>query len=85
MSLVQWELIFPVHLVVSFGPYESLMTLRTTMRLFNNGKITVPAPIRDELEICDGDLVEIEIQRVRQCDTGDENSTIDQASEEVDR
>ena len=61
------------------------MTLRTTRRLFNNGKITVPAPIRDELGICDGDLVEVEIQRVRQCNTGDENSTIDQASEKVDR
>lgn len=74
-----------MHLVVFPSPYMLLMTLRITKRLFNNGKITVPAPIQDELEICDGDLVEIEIQRVRQCNRDNENVAIDQADEEVDR
>ena len=38
--------------------------MRTTTRLFNQGKVTVPAQIRRALEIEDGDLVEIDVQPV---------------------
>lgn len=38
--------------------------MRTTVRTFNNGKVTVPVQIRDELGIQDGDLVEIEVSLV---------------------
>ena len=39
--------------------------MRTTARLFNNGKITIDAPIREELDLEDGDLVEIDVKAVR--------------------
>ena len=38
--------------------------MRTTMRLFSNGKVTVPAPVRNELGVEDGDLVEIDVRPV---------------------
>ena len=38
--------------------------MRATTRLFNGGKITVPAQIRRAFEIEDGDLVEIDVQPV---------------------
>lgn len=38
--------------------------MKSTVRLFANGKATVPAPIRDELGLEDGDLVEIDIRPV---------------------
>lgn len=40
--------------------------MKTTMQLFNGGKITVPAPIRRELGVEDGDLLEIDVQPVAQ-------------------
>lgn len=38
--------------------------MRTTMRLINNGKITIPSHIRDEYGLEDGDLVEADITPV---------------------
>ena len=38
--------------------------MRTTVRLFANGKVTVPVEIRNELGIDDSDLVELEVQPV---------------------
>lgn len=38
--------------------------MRSTVRLFANGKATVPAPIRDEFGLEDGDLVEIDVRPV---------------------
>ncbi|EMA44280.1 AbrB/MazE/SpoVT family DNA-binding domain-containing protein [Halococcus saccharolyticus] len=38
--------------------------MRATRRLINNGKVTIPVHIRDELAIGDGDLVEIDVQAV---------------------
>ena len=39
--------------------------MRTTTRLFNGGKVTVPAQIRRAFDIEDGDLVEIDVQPVK--------------------
>lgn len=36
--------------------------MRTTAKLFNRGKVTVPAQIRRALEVEDGDLVEIDVR-----------------------
>lgn len=38
--------------------------MRTTARLIANGKVTVPAEIRDELGLAKGDLVELYIRPV---------------------
>ena len=38
--------------------------MRTTTRLFNGGKVTVPAQIREEFDVEDGDLVEIDVQPI---------------------
>ena len=38
--------------------------MRTTARLINQGKVTIPATIRDELDVEDGDIVEIDVRRV---------------------
>jgi len=38
--------------------------IRTTTRLFNGGKVTVPAQIRMAFDIEDGDLVEIDVRPV---------------------
>jgi AbrB family looped-hinge helix DNA binding protein len=38
--------------------------MRTTTRLFNGGKVTVPAQIRKAFDIEDGDLVEIDVRPV---------------------
>ena len=35
--------------------------MRTTTRLINNGKVTVPSQIREEYGLSDGDLVEIDV------------------------
>lgn len=40
--------------------------MRMTSRLFNNGKVTVPAQIRRALDIEDGDLVEIDVRPVKE-------------------
>lgn len=40
--------------------------MKSTMRLFNNGKVTVPAPIREELNLEDGDLIELEVRPVEE-------------------
>lgn len=45
-------------------------TMRATARLYNNGKVTIPAQIRAALGINDGDLVEI---NVKQIDRGQNN------------
>lgn len=39
--------------------------MRATARLYNNGKVTIPAQIRDALDIDDGDLVEINVQQIK--------------------
>lgn len=38
--------------------------MRSTARLINNGKVTVPAQIREALDISDGDLVEIDVRPI---------------------
>ena len=38
--------------------------MRTTAQLVGNGKVTVPAQIRDALDVEDGDLVEIDVRPV---------------------
>jgi bifunctional DNA-binding transcriptional regulator/antitoxin component of YhaV-PrlF toxin-antitoxin module len=38
--------------------------MRTTRRLFARGKVTVPSTIREEYELEDSDLVEIEVKPV---------------------
>jgi len=40
------------------------VTMRLTQRLVNNGKVTIPVHIRDELDLEDGDLVELRINSV---------------------
>lgn len=40
--------------------------MRTTTKLINNGKVTIPAQIRRALEIEDGDLVEIDVQQIEE-------------------
>jgi len=42
--------------------------MRTTRRLFNRGKVTVPATIRDEYDLEDGDIVELEVRPVEKDD-----------------
>lgn len=39
-------------------------TVKHTGRLINSGKITIPAHIRDALDLEDGDLVEVSIDNV---------------------
>lgn len=38
--------------------------MRTTVRLYNSGKVTVPAQIRDALGVNDGDFVEIDVRPI---------------------
>jgi AbrB family looped-hinge helix DNA binding protein len=38
--------------------------MRTTARVIANGKVTIPATIRDVLDLEDGDLVEIDVRRI---------------------
>lgn len=38
--------------------------MRTTAQIINNGKVTVPAQIRQALGVKDGDLVEIDVRPV---------------------
>ncbi|MFC7230496.1 AbrB/MazE/SpoVT family DNA-binding domain-containing protein [Saliphagus sp. GCM10025308] len=38
--------------------------MRTTQRVYARGKVTIPAQIRSELEIEDGDLIELEIRTI---------------------
>lgn len=38
--------------------------MRFTAQLINNGKVTIPAQIRQVLEVEDGDLVEINVRSV---------------------
>jgi AbrB family looped-hinge helix DNA binding protein len=38
--------------------------MRTTAQLINNGKVTVPAHIREALGVEDGDYVEIDVKSV---------------------
>lgn len=40
--------------------------MRITARLFARGKVTIPAPVRDELDVEDGDLVELDVQTIRE-------------------
>jgi len=40
--------------------------VRTTTRLISGGRVTISQPIRDALELREGDLVEIEIQTIDQ-------------------
>lgn len=42
----------------------SYMRMRTTAKIVGGGKVTVPAPIRDALDVDDGDLVEIDVKPV---------------------
>lgn len=39
--------------------------MKATVRLFAKGKVTIPAPIREELDVSDDDLVEIDVQPAR--------------------
>lgn len=41
-------------------------TMRTTAQLINNGKVTVPAQIREEFDVEDGDLVEIDVRPIKE-------------------
>lgn len=38
--------------------------VRTTAQVISEGRVTIPRPLRSELAIEEGDLVEIEIRRV---------------------
>lgn len=38
----------------------------TTARLYNSGKVTVPAQIREALDVDDGDLVEIDVRPIEE-------------------
>ena len=38
--------------------------MKTTRRLFARGKVTVPSTIREEYDLDDGDLVELEVRPV---------------------
>ena len=40
--------------------------MRTTARLINQGKVTIPATIRNELDVEDGDLVELDVRPVEE-------------------
>jgi len=40
--------------------------MRTTAQLINNGKVTVPAQIREEFDVEDGDLVEIDVRPIKE-------------------
>lgn len=36
--------------------------MRTTAKIYNEGRITIPAPIRRALDVEDGDLVEVDVR-----------------------
>jgi len=36
--------------------------MRATVKVFNRGKVTIPATIREELDIEEGDVVEIDVK-----------------------
>jgi bifunctional DNA-binding transcriptional regulator/antitoxin component of YhaV-PrlF toxin-antitoxin module len=38
--------------------------MRATNRLFNGGKVTIPSTIREEYDLEDGDVVEIDVRPV---------------------
>lgn len=40
--------------------------MRTTARIIGDGKVTIPKTIRDELEVSDGELVELDIRPVEE-------------------
>lgn len=42
--------------------------MRTTRRIVGSGKVSIPKVIRDELDVEDGDLVEIDVRTVNQSD-----------------
>lgn len=38
--------------------------MRTTVTLTAQGKVTIPKPLREELDLEEGDLLEIEVEKV---------------------
>ena len=40
------------------------MRARTTVAVATQGRIVVPKPVRDRLELEDGDLIEIDISKI---------------------
>lgn len=44
--------------------------MRATVAVIKGGKVTIPATIRDELELEAGETVEIDVQRVNSQTTG---------------
>lgn len=45
--------------------------MRATVSVIQGGKVTIPATIRDELNLENGDTVEIDVQPVNNHSTGD--------------
>lgn len=43
--------------------------MRTTLPIRSNGRIVVPSHIRSQLEVEDGDLVEIDVTPIEQVDS----------------
>lgn len=40
--------------------------MKSTVRLFNNGKVTIPHEVRETLDLEDGDVVEIDVKTVKE-------------------
>jgi len=38
--------------------------MRTTVKVIQGGKVTIPAAVREELEIEKGDVIEIEVSKL---------------------
>lgn len=39
--------------------------MRTTMKIVGNGKVTIPKIVRDELDLGQGDIVELDVRPVK--------------------
>jgi len=42
--------------------------MRTTTKLLRDGRVTVPKPVRETLELEHGDVVEVEVRRINHDD-----------------
>jgi AbrB family looped-hinge helix DNA binding protein len=45
--------------------------MKTSQRIHSRGKITIPVAIREELDVEDGDVVEVDVKRPALGDSGE--------------